>query len=101
MGSDDLHWKRKRRGLNDLQRKKKKRKHHDAILIVCEGDTECNYFKALCLDERLGTNVTVLKSDGSDAVSIVNFALKKYEQDNSYTHVCGVFDKEHQNHKKL
>lgn len=71
-----------------LKRHQGKRAPQKTYLIVCEGTTEENYFKALCGSR---SNVTVTKSGGSCPMGIVKYAQQEMEY--YYAIIC-VFDKE-------
>lgn len=100
MGTDDLHFKRKQRSLNTLARKESKRKPYDVVLVVCEGTTETNYFKALWAYLKLNpANIDIkVCPQGNDPVTIVTFALDEHKF-NGYDQIYCVFDKEHKNYQ--
>lgn len=99
MGTDDLFHKRKARKAELLRRKLAKRAPYDVVLIVCEGSkTEPNYFSDLRKHLRLSNaNIVIAdKTTGTDPFSIVNFAIKKYNEDKNpiYDYVFCVLDKD-------
>jgi hypothetical protein len=97
MGSDDLFRKRKQRYAKSLQRKKASKAPYDRVLIVCEGaKTEPNYFKEIRNVYRLSTaNIDICgKECGSDPLSVVNYAIKKFREDLDYDRVYCVIDRD-------
>lgn len=75
MGSDDLHWVKKRR---KLERKSKQlKKYQDSILIICEGEkTEPNYFKAFPASSVIVETIGV----GMNTFSLVENAVENWEK---------------------
>jgi len=71
-----------------LRRKTGTRDPRKTYLIVCEGQTEENYFKNLC---GFRTNVTVTRDGGTCPKGIANFAIDRI---NDFDIIICVFDKE-------
>ncbi|MDD2853711.1 MAG: RloB family protein [Desulfuromonadaceae bacterium] len=97
MGSDDLFHKRKQRLAASLKRKKAKKAPYDRVLIVCEGaKTEPNYFREIRDVYRLNTaNIDICGQEcGSDPLSVVNYAIKKFREDTDYDRVYCVIDRD-------
>lgn len=97
MGSDDLFHKRKKRDAASLKRKKAKRAPYDRVLIVCEGaKTEPNYLKEIRDVYRLNTtNIDICGDEcGSDPMSVVKYAIKKYRKDKDYDRVYCMIDRD-------
>ena len=97
MGSDDLFYKRKQRLAASLKRKKAKQAPYDRVLIVCEGaKTEPNYFREIRDAYRLNTaNIDICgKECGSDPLSVVNYAIRKFREDSDYDRVYCVIDRD-------
>jgi hypothetical protein len=99
MGSDNLFHKRKAIELkrHDTQ----KRAQREKILIVCEGETECAYFQGARTKLGLSSTMVQIRAEGgSAAVSVYDFAKKRYKQsvDNgdAFDAVYCVFDKDNQ-----
>lgn len=97
MGSDDLFHKRKQRHVASLKRQKARRAPYDRVLIVCEGaKTEPNYLKEIRDTYRLTTaNIDICGDEcGSDPRSVVNYAIKKFREDQDYDRVYCVMDRD-------
>lgn len=97
MGTDDLFHKRKQRRAASLQRKNAKKAPYDRVLIVCEGaKTEPNYFREIRDAYRLSTaNIDICGEEcGSDPLSVVNYAIRKFREDPDYDRVYCVFDRD-------
>ena len=97
MGSDDLFHKRKQRVAASLKRKKARIAPYDRVLIVCEGaKTEPNYFKEIRDAYRLSTaNKEICGEEcGSDPLSVVNYAIRKFREDKDYDRVYCVLDRD-------
>lgn len=97
MGSDDLYHKRKAKKARELARRAGQRKARDRVLIVCEGaKTEPNYLKEMRASLNLtNADIEVCGEDcGSDPVSIVRYALERFEEDRDFDRVYCVFDKD-------
>lgn len=89
--------KRKARELADQRRRPPDREPYDCILIVCEGEkTERNYFEEIRKDLKLSSANIVIPSDGhgSDPMSVVDFALEKWEEDKSFDKIYCVIDRD-------
>lgn len=84
----------KRRGL--LSRRAPKREPYARVLIVCEGSkTEPNYLRELIAHYQLSSaNVEILGDGGSAPNSVVDYAIKLFEQDPDYDSVFCVFDRD-------
>ena len=81
MGTDNLFHKRKAKS---YERKPGNKPTRQRLLIVCEGSkTEPHYFKEMRHELRLKTaDVTVCGEEcGSDPVSVFNYAVKKFEEE--------------------
>lgn len=64
---------------------------HD--LVVCEGETEVDYFSELARNLRV--HVHICKGDGTDPKSIVNTAKRKAREDGvKYDQIFCVFDRD-------
>jgi hypothetical protein len=97
MGSDDLYHKRKQRLAASLKRKKAKKAPYERVLIVCEGaKTEPNYFREIRDTYRLNTaNIDICGQEcGSDPLSVVNYAIRKFREDMNYDRVYCVIDRD-------
>jgi len=97
MGTDDLFHKRKQRLAASLKRKKAMKAPYDRVLIVCEGaKTEPNYFREIRDAYRLNTaNIDICGQEcGSDPLSVVNYAIKKFREDGDYNRVYCVIDRD-------
>lgn len=97
MGSDNLFHKRRQRDAASLKRKKAKKAPYDRVLIVCEGaKTEPNYLREIRDTYRLSTaNIDICgKECGSDPLSVVNCAIKKFREDLDYDRVYCVLDRD-------
>jgi len=104
MGSEDLHHKR---NASKLKRREHNRSRYEKILIVCEGEkTEPNYFSDARSYYKLNTvNVEVRGDMGSDPMSLVRFAKKRYREEKDagdvFDKVYCVFDKDqHSNYSQ-
>ena len=75
-----------RRKNRDLKRQPPKTESYDLVLIVCEGEkTEPYYFKNLMSIEKLSSvNISVIPSNGSDPVSVVDTAIKERKNQEKY-----------------
>lgn len=97
MGTDDLFHKRKQRRAASLQRKRALKAPYDRVLIVCEGaKTEPNYLREIRDTYRLSTaNIDICGEEcGSDPLSVVNYAIRKFHQDPDYDRVYCVIDRD-------
>lgn len=97
MGSDNLFHKRKQRVAASLKRKKAKKAPYDRVLIVCEGaKTEPTYIREIRDTYRLSTaNIDICGEEcGSDPLSVVNYAIKKFREDPDYNRVYCVIDRD-------
>ena len=97
MGTDDLFHKRKQRRAASLQRKRARKAPYDRVLIVCEGaKTEPNYLREIRDAYRLSTaNIDICGEEcGSDPLSVVNYAVRKFRQDPDYNRVYCVIDRD-------
>ena len=84
---------RRRRTAADYARRGPAREPYDLVLIVCEGEkTEPFYFDGLRVAERLSSaNIKVTPADGSDPMSIVEYAERSIDD---YDRVFCVFDRD-------
>jgi hypothetical protein len=84
---------RRRRTAADYARRGPAREPYDLVLIVCEGaKTEPFYFDGLRVAERLSSaNIKVTPADGSDPMSIVQYAERFID---AYDRVFCVFDRD-------
>lgn len=97
MGTDDLFHKRKQRLAASLYRNKSRKAPYARVLIVCEGaKTEPNYLKEIRDTYRLSTaNIDICGEEcGSDPLSVVNYAIKKFRADQDYERVYCVIDRD-------
>lgn len=97
MGTDDLFHKRKQRLAASLHRKQSSKAPYARVLIVCEGaKTEPNYLKEIRDTYRLSTaNIDICGGEcGSDPLSVVNYAIKKFRADPDYERVYCVIDRD-------
>jgi hypothetical protein len=81
------------RGPKAYARRAPVREPYDRVLIVCEGEkTEPSYFGGLRQTERLSSaNIKITPADGSDPLSIVQFAERFLDE---YDRVYCVFDRD-------
>lgn len=79
-----------------LQRRKPLREPYDRVLIVCEGSkTEPNYLRELVATRQLSSaNVQITGEGGSAPKSVVELAIKLFEEDADYDTVFCVFDRD-------
>lgn len=79
-----------------LQRRKPQREPYDRVLIVCEGSkTEPNYLRELVATRQLSSaNVQITGEGGSAPKSVVELAIKLFEEDPDYDTVFCVFDRD-------
>lgn len=97
MGTDNIFHKHKKRLAASLQRKQSLRAPYDRVLIVCEGaKTEPNYLKEIQDAYRLSTaNIDICGEEcGSDPLSVINYAIKKFRADPDYDKVYCVIDRD-------
>ncbi len=101
MGSDNIFHKRKERNSSSLRRRNSTKASYDRVLIVCEGEkTEPKYFAEIKDAYRLSTaNIDIYgKECSSDPLSVVNYAITKFEADRDYNRVYCVIDRDkHEN----
>lgn len=97
MGADNLFHKNRAKKIEQLARQKDKRQPYARVLIVCGGETERNYFQKLKKHLGLGPSV-VIESRGVDPLSLVRYAIEKYEHSESlgdtFDKVFCVFDQD-------
>jgi len=81
---------------NTIRRKSASILSHDRILIVTEGKkTERNYFNEIRQHWRIRTvDVVIDPSDGTIPQQVVDYALSKCKEDNGYSKVFCVFDRD-------
>ena len=86
----------KLRGTKELQRKPGQKPPRSITLIVCEGETEQEYFKAVRIHYRLTRAEVVVAENtkGSAPISVVEYAEKKCAQPGGYDRVYCVFDRD-------
>ena len=86
----------KLRGINELKRRLGQKPPQSIILIVCEGETEQEYFKAVRTHYRLtGAEVVIAKNTkGSAPISVVECAEEKCAEPGGYDRVYCVFDRD-------
>lgn len=97
MGTDNLFHRRKHRDATSLKRNRARRATYDRVLVVCEGaKTEPNYFREIRHTYRLNTaNIDICGEEcGSDPLSVVNYAIKKFREDPDYNRVYCVIDRD-------
>lgn len=88
---------------------KRKRSVRPRLLILCEGETERNYFKAMREDEdykskMAATDITILTAKSPTPEQIVKEAIKKgkeaKQEKNPYQTIWVVFDHDNHPHRK-
>ena len=86
----------KLRGINELKRRSRQKPPQSSILIVCEGETEEEYFKAVRTHYRLtGAEVVIAKNTkGSAPINVVKCAEEKCAEPGGYDQVYCVFDQD-------
>lgn len=86
---------RSKRKSPKLKRSAAKREPYELILIVCEGsETEPNYFENLRETEGLSSvNVQITGESGSDSMSVINYAIKVYEDREKEKNPSTLYDK--------
>ncbi|NTU74225.1 RloB domain-containing protein [Candidatus Roizmanbacteria bacterium] len=97
MGSDNIFHKRKQRQVASLERRNPEKSAYDRVLIVCEGEkTEPNYFKEIRDTYKLSTaNIDICGQEcGSDPLSVVNYAILRFQKDTDYDRVYCVIDRD-------
>ncbi|MBW2576106.1 MAG: RloB domain-containing protein [Deltaproteobacteria bacterium] len=95
MGTDNLFHKRKERKAKLLRRRRATKAPYDVILIVCEGGkTEPNYFTELKKAFRLSNANVRICGCGSDPLSVVDFAIETFRQEQEFDRVYCVFDRD-------
>lgn len=103
MGTDNLHHRRKAKLRSDVSRRKASRSPYEKVLIVCEGEkTEPVYFSELIDHYEINSaNIRITGNCGSDPLSVVNHALKLYQEEkvkgDNFDHVYCVFDQDSYN----
>jgi len=89
--------------------KRKERKARSRILILCEGETEKNYFQAIKEAEEyhqilsaLTVKVAVAKHPAAERLveEAIQLAGKAVNENNVYDQIWVVFDHDHQAHRK-
>ncbi|MFN7097563.1 MAG: RloB family protein [Gammaproteobacteria bacterium] len=81
------------RQTQDIIRRAASRKPSEFIVIFCEGETEVNYFKSLCLKFRL-TSIKVCLSKGSAPISVVEQAIEFAQQNEGIDQIWCVIDRD-------
>lgn len=95
MGTDNLFHKRKERKVELLRRRRATKAPYDVILIVCEGGkTEPNYFIGLKKAFRLSNANVRICGCGADPLSVVDFAIETFRQEQEFDRVYCVFDRD-------
>ncbi|MCD4813214.1 RloB family protein [bacterium] len=96
MAPDQLHHKWRIKKEEELVRREAVRAVYDIILIVCEGETEREYFKFIRKHLNLSSRYMKISEDehGSDPMSVVNHAIAKLEKDPDYDRVYCVMDRD-------
>ena len=86
----------KLRGSQSLQRRAGHKPPRSITLIVCEGETEQEYFEAARIRYGLTTAEVYLPSnnEGAAPISVVACAEKKCAEQGGYDHVFCVFDRD-------
>lgn len=79
-----------------LKRRGPQREPYDRVLIVCEGaKTEPNYLRELVRAYHLSSaNIEVSGESGSAPVSVVEYAIDRFETDPDFDTVFCVFDRD-------
>lgn len=95
------------RKILSMKRRRKKLVSGRVMLIVTEGkETEPRYFKQFCVDHRIGSNVVIEVSAGSDALTVAENAIALLEKNKReakakraarFDEVWAVFDREAKN----
>ncbi|MBI9030714.1 hypothetical protein JEZ13_01745 [bacterium] len=74
MGSDDFFHKKKKKVTRDLNRKKKVM--IDSMMIICEGQTESNYFKSFPINASVKI---LIEGVGKNTLTLLDDALTQME----------------------
>ncbi|MBU3548103.1 RloB family protein [Polynucleobacter sp. P1-05-14] len=84
------------RGERSFTRKAGNTPPKEVTLIVCEGETETKYLKAICQSLRLATATIYVCDNGTDSapVNLVNKAEQLNLTNDGYDHIYCVFDKD-------
>jgi hypothetical protein len=82
------------RQANSFQRHSAKYIAQETILIVCEGETEVNYFNALKREYRLSPLMVLLSESGSAPINVVEYAISYAENHEAIDKVYCVFDRD-------
>lgn len=104
MSRNEKNKKKYGRDISSLARRDPIKSPYETVLIVCEGETEVNYFRGLAAHYRL-TNVHTIQS-GAAPISVVNLALEKAKKNDDdrvpqYDFVACVFDRdEHESYDR-
>lgn len=79
-----------------LKRRGPQREPYDRVLIVCEGaKTEPNYLNELVRAYRLSSaNIEVTGEGGSAPMSVVEHAIKRFEEDPDFDRIFCVIDRD-------
>lgn len=95
MGQDQLFHKNRERKNNELVRREASKAPYDTYLIVCEGETERNYFIGLIKYYRLNVaNVISIKAKGSAPINVIQHGINYSETHSNIDHVICVFDRD-------
>jgi hypothetical protein len=86
---------RHHRRASSFRRPEASRDPYDYVLIVCEGSkTEPHYLAGLKVAHGLSNaNIKVTPADGTDPISILEFAQRELARDTAYDRVFCVFDR--------
>lgn len=86
---------RHHRRASSFRRKEASRDPYDYVLIVCEGSkTEPHYLAGLKVAHGLSNaNIQVTPADGTDPISILEFAQRELAREPAYDRVFCVFDR--------
>ncbi len=104
------HSRRRAHSADSFKRRPGSRPPRQCVLVVCEGQTEVNYFKALCRELKLtSVEVEIVTGSGPAPISVVDSALelkrqrergvrKKCTNKLKFDEVWCVFDRENPQH---
>jgi hypothetical protein len=86
------------RNRKSLQRKQGRRHTKPVVLIVCEGQTERDYFEAIRASLRLTTIEIPEDAIGRDPGGLVEYAARRAREDGGYDHIICAFDRDSHAH---
>lgn len=77
-------------------RRQGRRQPYDRVLIVCEGQTEVQYFNAIRQSKRLSNTIikAIQTTNGTEPLQIVGCAIEKFSIDPAFDRVYSVFDRD-------